>query len=204
MNSEQFEHIRTICERPSMYVSPGTLRGVYAYLSGMDRATGCLTGFREWLLPRFDAGNNLYWTGVVNMTLAAESVSGEREVARLGELITEFYDFTKVDDGLLRVYLRYHVWLLNSSWYRDGWPGYIAPYDGMKILQTEGRHVRLLDLPGYREWSQQKLAAGEPEALIADLDATTIWLLPREVGSVTAEDFEEWLDDLKVSIQEGS
>jgi hypothetical protein len=58
-----------------MYVSPGSLENVFAYLTGLDTATGCLTGFREWLLPRFEDGNNLTWPGVAQMLLASESVA---------------------------------------------------------------------------------------------------------------------------------
>jgi hypothetical protein len=120
-----------------MYVVPGTLNGVYAFLTGLDTATGCLAGFREWLLPRFDDGNNLFWTGVVDMLLKSEQVHGDGSVTRLGELISEFYDFTREHRGtrrdLTRVYVRYHAWLLNRSWYHEGYPGYIPPYDGTSV-----------------------------------------------------------------------
>lgn len=118
-----------------MYVLPGAVENVIAYLEGLDAATGCLTGFREWLLPRFEDGNNLTWSGVVKMLFDSESVDEENAAARLGDLIDEFYAFTREDGGsrrcLTRVYLRYHAWLLNRSWYRPDWPGYIAPYDGV-------------------------------------------------------------------------
>ena len=93
--------------------------------------------------------------------------------------------------------------LLNSSWYRDGHPGYVAPYDGVRILQTEEAHVPLMDIPGFEIWSQQKLATGESESLIAHLKATTIWLLPAEVETVSESEFEEFLEDLKASLAEG-
>lgn len=73
-----------------MYVTSGSLDGVYAYLSGLDTATGCLTGFREGLLPRFDGGNNLIWTGVVDMLLESEQIDDDDSVTRLGELISDF------------------------------------------------------------------------------------------------------------------
>lgn len=34
------------------------------------------------------------------------------------------------------------------------------------------------DVPGSLEWSKEKLHAGEPEALIAHLDAACMWLRP--------------------------
>ncbi|MGK0184535.1 MAG: hypothetical protein ACI9R3_000307 [Verrucomicrobiales bacterium] len=62
--SMQLAQIQHVCNHPGMYVCPGTLNGIYAFLTGLDIATGCLTGFREWLLPRFEDGNNLAWPGI--------------------------------------------------------------------------------------------------------------------------------------------
>lgn len=141
MDAQQHDLVQHVCKRPGMYVPPGSLENVFAYLTGLDTATGCLTGFREWLLPRFETGNNLGWPGVVQMLLDSESVDGEAAAARLGELLDEFYTFTREDRGsrrcLIRVYLRYHAWLLNRSWYRPDWPGYIAPYDGISFSKSD-------------------------------------------------------------------
>ncbi len=118
-----------------MYVSPGSLENVFAYLSGLDTATGCLTGFREWLVPRLEEGNNLAWPGVVRMLFKLESIDDSDAIVRLGELLNEFYVFTCEGGAshrcLTRVYLRYHAWLLSRPWYGPDWPGYIAPYDGV-------------------------------------------------------------------------
>jgi hypothetical protein len=75
LDAQQHNLIQNVCLRPGMYVSPGSLENVFAYLTGLDTATGCLTGFREWLLPRFEDGNNLTWPGVAQMLLASESVA---------------------------------------------------------------------------------------------------------------------------------
>lgn len=140
MDASQLDLIQHVCERPGMHVVPGSLDGVFAYLTGMDTVTGCLTGFREWLLPRFDDGNNLSWTGVVKMLLDQENVAEDDAVARLGELIAEFYEFTHTHRAqrcdLTRVYLRYHAWLLDQSWYTEGRPDYIPPYDGVPVLRS--------------------------------------------------------------------
>jgi hypothetical protein len=53
---------------------------------------------------------------------------------------------------------------------------------------------------GYSEWSNRKLAEGESEALVANLDARSMWLLPEELTAVTESDFEEMLSDLKAAI----
>jgi hypothetical protein len=104
-------------------------------------ATGCLTGYREWLLPRIEDGDNLAWPGVVQMLLESESVAGKDAIARLGELLDEFYAFTRENAGsrrcLTRVYVRYHAWLLSRSWYGPEWPGYIPPYDGASFPKSD-------------------------------------------------------------------
>jgi hypothetical protein len=137
MDAQQLDLIRHVCKRPGIYVGPGTLPGVCAYLVGLDTATGCLTGFREWLIPRVDGGNDLAWPGLVDRLLGSEDVNQDQRLARLGELIAEFYEFTREHGGsrgdLTRVYVRYHAWLLNRPWYWEGAPGYVAPYDGMPV-----------------------------------------------------------------------
>jgi len=141
LDAQQHDLIQHVCKCPGMFVSPGSLGNVFAYLTGLDTATGCLTGFREWLLPRFEDGNNLAWPGVVQMLLKSESVNDKNATARLGELLDEFYAFTREDGGsrrcLIRVYLRYHAWLLNRSWYGPDCPGYISPYDGVPFPQSD-------------------------------------------------------------------
>lgn len=60
--------------------------------------------------------------------------------------------------------------------------------------------VRILDIPGYFEWSTAKIKAGGSDAIIANLDARCMWLSPEEVLLITSEDFEEMyqevLDDI--------
>lgn len=63
--------------------------------------------------------------------------------------------------------------------------------------------VRLLDIPSYLPWSRGKLHQGVPEAIIAHLDATCMWLRPSELNTVTPDDFEEMLDNLKASMDQG-
>ena len=49
-------------------------------------------------------------------------------------------------------------------------------------------------------WSEGKLAAGESPALIANLDARCLWLLPEEAAAIDFEVFEDMLADLKHDI----
>ena len=69
-------------------------------------------------------------------------------------------------------------------------------------LQKRARDIPLTQIPGYLEWSKQRLAEGESAALIAHLDATAMWLLPEDVDSVSTDDFDEMLNDLKSTIED--
>lgn len=63
------------------------------------------------------------------------------------------------------------------------------------------KDVRLVDIPGYMEWSRQYV--DEYPALIAHLDATSMMLTDRDLESgVETELFEELLDDLKDTVGE--
>jgi hypothetical protein len=70
-------------------------------------------------------------------------------------------------------------------------------------FQARARHYRLLDVPGYKEWSNRRLREGVSEALVAHLDATGVTLLPEEVSKVTEEAFEGMLEDLKSELRDG-
>jgi len=65
---------------------------------------------------------------------------------------------------------------------------------------SEHLDYRLPDLPGYRAWSQQRLAEGESEAMIAHLDATCAWLSPEDVRQLQNDFFDELLADLRESL----
>jgi hypothetical protein len=69
-------------------------------------------------------------------------------------------------------------------------------------LQARARDYALVSIPAYQEWSKRKLEEGESPALIANLDARGMWLLPEEVAGVSEADFEEMLADLKWTIGE--
>ena len=64
-------------------------------------------------------------------------------------------------------------------------------------FQAKGRDFRLLDIPAYRNWSKRKLKEATSEALIAHLDATSMWLLPEEVDKLDEEVFDEMLEELQ-------
>lgn len=63
--------------------------------------------------------------------------------------------------------------------------------------QARSQDYRLMDLPGYMAWSEQRLDEGESDALIARLDATSMWLLPEEAADMSDSDYDALLDSLR-------
>ncbi|NHZ42051.1 hypothetical protein [Massilia aquatica] len=63
-------------------------------------------------------------------------------------------------------------------------------------LQSSGRDVPLMQLPGYIKWSERKLDEGVSPELIAHLDSITMFLVPEEEQTVGIDEFEELLEDL--------
>jgi hypothetical protein len=66
--------------------------------------------------------------------------------------------------------------------------------------QARAKNYPMCEVPAYIGWSNRKLAEGESEAFIANLDARGMWLLPEELNAVTESVFEELLSDLKEEI----
>ncbi len=62
----------------------------------------------------------------------------------------------------------------------------------------------MMDLPGYMEWSERKLAEGESPSYIAHSDATGVWLLPEDAAKMTAKDYDELLAELKADLEKGT
>ena len=67
-------------------------------------------------------------------------------------------------------------------------------------MQRRASDVPLIRIPAYTDWSEKKLAHGFSPALIANLDARSMWLLPEDVATVTTDIFDELLDDLNAEI----
>jgi len=69
-------------------------------------------------------------------------------------------------------------------------------------MRTRARDYALIEIPSYAAWAKKQLDQGESEALIAHLDATSMWLLPEEVAGVAESEFEELLSELKGQVGE--
>ena len=66
----------------------------------------------------------------------------------------------------------------------------------VQALQSYGRDVPMMQLPGYMEWSRSKLDERVSPAVIAHLDSMSMFLLPEEDRTVGAEEYEELLANL--------
>ena len=70
--------------------------------------------------------------------------------------------------------------------------------------QQRARDIPMTQIPAYQEWSKRKLGDGEAPALIANLDATAMWLMPEEIHCVTNDLFDEMLADLKAELSDNT
>lgn len=69
-------------------------------------------------------------------------------------------------------------------------------------VRASARDFGMNEIPGYMAWAERKLDEGVSPALIANLDARSMWLLPEEVDSVDEEVFDELLSDLENLLRE--
>ena len=127
-----FENLRS---RTGMYVREPTYASVSALVIGYDLACegGVLAGFREWLIPRVDTGNNLAWPELVlrvafpdavdpREAVRASSVTERHAIDTLFGLVGEFDDL-RSKSGLKQIFHDYELWLSRQDWYTEGSPG---------------------------------------------------------------------------------
>lgn len=69
-------------------------------------------------------------------------------------------------------------------------------------LQSRGKDFPLVALPAYAAWSRRKLDDGVSPALIAHLDAMSMFGLPEEVAEVDDAVFDELLSDVSAETGE--
>lgn len=122
MHDPQFEQLVVdICNRPGMFVMPIGYGAVCAYLDGFDaaRSHGPLVGLREWLVVRFNEGNNVHWSGLARWLLpGGRESSDDQAIRELGGLLSEFFAYRRTQ-GLTKIFHEYARWLQRRSWY-DG------------------------------------------------------------------------------------
>lgn len=124
-----------------MFFREPTFPVAAALLLGYDLALegGLLSGFREWLIPRANAGNELSWEDLV-LQLAfpaandpyAALVDDETNVHAIGvlfELVASFLEERQASDGVRRILMTYEGWLRSQRWYQPGHPAWIEMPD---------------------------------------------------------------------------
>jgi hypothetical protein len=112
-----------LCSRPGIYVGCADFSAVVAYIDGFNaaRGGGPLLGFREWLIVKANAGNNLHWAGLVKLIHSPPSLQDadkeEYWIGVAGRWIAEYLAFRN-EYGITKVYYEYGRWLLRKRWYR--------------------------------------------------------------------------------------
>ena len=117
------EHLEYVRQRRPFGAPDGSYRSHVIYLAGFDAGTrgALLSGFREWLIPRADRGNNLVWSGLVLLIAfpdreqARHDLDDEDNTAA----VTTLYDLLETFltdrdgglDGLHRIHVAYEEWL---------------------------------------------------------------------------------------------
>src|SRR5687768_1540881 len=120
-------------KRPGLYLREPTYDAAVAYVSGYDAGSGggLLVGFREWLIPRLDDGNNLAGMGLVRALLERgerPAGPGSEELTAIEFLLATLEAFLRErdrHDGLRRIHLAYEAWLRQQDWYTPSSPQWI-------------------------------------------------------------------------------
>ena len=120
--------------RPSMYLPSPHFDVAAAYVMGIDAACngGFLEGFREWLIPMVNSGNNLAWTELV-LRIAFPQTNNPRDLIHqssdsaiaiecLFHCLEEFLTTKQQDKGLRFIHERYQKWLRSQDWYSSSEP----------------------------------------------------------------------------------
>lgn len=107
-----------------MFVTTTSYDTVVAFLTDYDMALlgGLLFGFREWMIVRLESGNNLCWSGLIDVaaeaahgsSLAAIDDGTRRQV--LFDSLAQFFAERDDRDGVRTIFRRYEAWLATQPW----------------------------------------------------------------------------------------
>jgi hypothetical protein len=117
---------------PGMFLPATTYEAAASFVQGYDTATdgGLLLGFREWLIPRLDGGNNLGWPRLVLEIMQLKKPAAEDPQAAIEHLfntIEAFLDERGQRGGARRIFATYERWLQKQDWYDSSSPHWIPP-----------------------------------------------------------------------------
>jgi hypothetical protein len=120
-----------------MYLPRTTFDAGAALVVGYDLACsgGALRGFREWLIPRIDDGNNLAWPALVLRQAFpatdapdAKLVDAAAHLHALDTMFSLLLDFEVICSGprgLRRIFREYERWLGRQPWHQPGSPSWL-------------------------------------------------------------------------------
>ena len=83
MDREVITLLKSISERPDMYLRRVDFDVAAAYLAGLDAGSGVLGGFHEWAVVRADRGDNLTWCQLALYVLYPDSPDPSQELDAL-------------------------------------------------------------------------------------------------------------------------
>jgi hypothetical protein len=124
-----------------MYLPVVTYDAAASYVMGFDAALngGLLLGFREWLIPQLDMGNNLGWPALVfefvsrQGDIAKEKSSGVDQghvvVEALFTIIENFVQAHSQRGGTRRIFVAYDQWLRRQEWYGPSSADWLPPME---------------------------------------------------------------------------
>ncbi len=116
--------VKVLDKRPGMYTGEKSFGMLCSFLDGFNLARdgGPLAGFREWLVPRANDGNNLHWSGLVKLIIVPNATpplsSKQDEMCMRGALtlLSEYLAYRE-NVGITKIHYEYGRWLLRKSWY---------------------------------------------------------------------------------------
>jgi hypothetical protein len=128
---DYLRRFEAIHRRPQLYGLDGSYGQFCAYVEGLNAGNdgGLLTGFREWLVTRLGDGDNLTWRALVIHLARPDGPAAGREavesadhdpavVAKLFELLGEFFTLRTRPADLVRIYDEYSTWKNAKSGHR--------------------------------------------------------------------------------------
>lgn len=124
--------LEAVRSRPSMYLADASYNSIAACIQGYDLATAgvFLDGFREWLIPQLDGGNNLIWPVLVmrlaipgsNVTEKWSPDHDQRAVDTLFDKLSSFLAAREQPHGKREIMNTYNRWLQSQSWHHGSGP----------------------------------------------------------------------------------
>lgn len=117
------ESLQVFLKHPEMFVERPSLDSIVAFLQGFDSALEghVLLGFREYLIPKLDYGNNLAWFQLFQRFAAvnhsgSDSPCSQIVLTLLNKTLQDFWFERAGEDGLQHILKNHSHWVQSQSW----------------------------------------------------------------------------------------